>query len=127
MTRLVAVAIAAVFAPACTPDDPPTAAVAAPIGEWRAYGADKAGTKYSPLDEINRETIGNLRIAWRRSGMPEELPRLRQSDRRDRVGDGVARRVSNAPMTYSAGGKQYIVVGVSGSEHPGELIALSLP
>jgi hypothetical protein len=35
--------------------------------------------------------------------------------------------VSNAPMTYSAGGKQYIVVGVSGSEHPGEFIALALP
>ena len=35
--------------------------------------------------------------------------------------------VSNAPMTYSAGGKQYIVVGVSGSEYPGELIALALP
>jgi enoyl-CoA hydratase/carnithine racemase len=35
--------------------------------------------------------------------------------------------VSNAPMTYMAGGKQYIVVAVSGSDHPGELIALSLP
>jgi len=35
--------------------------------------------------------------------------------------------VSNAPMTYTAGGKQYIVVGVSGSEYPGELIALALP
>jgi hypothetical protein len=30
-------------------------------------------------------------------------------------------------MTYSVGGKQYIVVGVSGSEYPGELIALALP
>ena len=35
--------------------------------------------------------------------------------------------VSNAPMTYMAGGKQYIVVAVSGSDHPGELIALALP
>jgi len=35
--------------------------------------------------------------------------------------------VSNAPMTYSAGGKQYLVIGVSGSEYPGELIALALP
>jgi quinoprotein glucose dehydrogenase len=35
--------------------------------------------------------------------------------------------VSNAPMTYSVNGKQYIVVGVSGSDHPGELIALALP
>jgi quinoprotein glucose dehydrogenase len=35
--------------------------------------------------------------------------------------------VSNAPMTYMANGRQYIVVGVSGRNYPGELIALSLP
>jgi quinoprotein glucose dehydrogenase len=66
------VTISAAFVSACTPDAPASAAKA-PVGEWRAYGADKAGTKYSPLDEINRETIGNLRIAWQRSSMPEEL------------------------------------------------------
>jgi quinoprotein glucose dehydrogenase len=72
IARLAAVSLFAAFASACSPDGPPSAAQL-PVGEWRAYGADKAGTKYSPLDEINRETIGNLRIAWRRSGMPEEL------------------------------------------------------
>ena len=35
--------------------------------------------------------------------------------------------VSNAPMTYAIGGKQYLVVAVSGRQHPGELIALALP
>ena len=25
-------------------------------GEWRSYGGDKAFTRYSPLDQINRET-----------------------------------------------------------------------
>jgi hypothetical protein len=35
--------------------------------------------------------------------------------------------VSNAPMTYMFGGKQYIVVAVSGRQHPGEFVALSLP
>jgi quinoprotein glucose dehydrogenase len=35
--------------------------------------------------------------------------------------------VSNAPMTYMVNGKQYIVVAISGSEHPGELVALTLP
>ena len=35
--------------------------------------------------------------------------------------------VSNAPMTYMAKGKQYIVVGISGRQFPGELVALSLP
>jgi len=33
---------------------------------------------------------------------------------------------SGLPMTYSIRGKQYIVVAVGASEHPGELIALSL-
>ena len=35
--------------------------------------------------------------------------------------------VSNAPMTYMVGGKQYIVVAVSGRQYPGELVALALP
>jgi len=45
----------------------------APAGEWPAYGADKAGTKYSSLDQFNRYTIGNLEIAWQKSGMPEDF------------------------------------------------------
>jgi quinoprotein glucose dehydrogenase len=35
--------------------------------------------------------------------------------------------VSNAPMTYMHGKKQYIVVAVSGRTYPGELVALALP
>ena len=35
--------------------------------------------------------------------------------------------VSNAPMTYMAKGKQYIVVGISGRQYPGEFVALALP
>jgi quinoprotein glucose dehydrogenase len=41
--------------------------------DWAAYGGDKGGTKYSPLDQINKDTIKNLKIAWRKSGVPEEL------------------------------------------------------
>ncbi len=41
--------------------------------DWPAYAGDKAATKYTPLDQINKDTIKNLKIAWRRSGMPEEL------------------------------------------------------
>jgi len=41
--------------------------------DWPAYAGDKASTKYSPLDQIDRDTVGDLQIAWRRSGMPEEL------------------------------------------------------
>ena len=34
-------------------------------GEWRAYGGDKGGTKYSPLDQINRDNFATLKVAWR--------------------------------------------------------------
>ncbi|MCZ6855437.1 MAG: hypothetical protein O7G86_16120, partial [Gammaproteobacteria bacterium] len=34
-------------------------------GEWRVYGADKGGTKYSPLDQIDRDNFQDLEIAWR--------------------------------------------------------------
>jgi len=33
--------------------------------EWRSYGADNGGTKYSPLDQITRENVKHLKIAWR--------------------------------------------------------------
>ena len=35
--------------------------------------------------------------------------------------------VTGAPMTYMAGGRQYIVVAVGGSNVPAELVALRLP
>jgi quinoprotein glucose dehydrogenase len=33
-------------------------------GEWRAYAADEASTKYSPLDQITRDNVKNLEVAW---------------------------------------------------------------
>ena len=38
---------------------------ASKAGEWRAYGSDNASTKYIPLDQINRDNVKNLQIAWR--------------------------------------------------------------
>ena len=34
-------------------------------GEWRYHGGDAGSTKYSPLDQINRDNVKDLRIAWR--------------------------------------------------------------
>ncbi len=34
-------------------------------GEWTHYGGNAASHKYSPLDQINKDTIGKLTIAWR--------------------------------------------------------------
>jgi quinoprotein glucose dehydrogenase len=33
-------------------------------GEWRFYGGDNGATKYSPLEQINKENAGQLKIAW---------------------------------------------------------------
>ena len=34
-------------------------------GEWTHYGGNAASHKYSPLDQINKDNIGKLTIAWR--------------------------------------------------------------
>ena len=34
-------------------------------GEWRSYAAEPGSTKYSPLDQINKDNVKNLRVAWR--------------------------------------------------------------
>ena len=32
--------------------------------EWPVYGGDQGATRYSPLDQINRENVSRLRQAW---------------------------------------------------------------
>ena len=44
---------------------PGAAASVQPLGDWRYYGGDAGSQKYSPLDQINRDNVKNLRIAWR--------------------------------------------------------------
>ena len=41
--------------------------------QWPAYGADKAGTKYSPLDQITRDTVDDLQVVWRQSTIPDAI------------------------------------------------------
>ncbi len=33
--------------------------------EWTHYGADQAATRFSPLAQINRDNVADLRVAWR--------------------------------------------------------------
>ena len=42
-------------------------------GEWSYFGADKAFTRYSPLDQIDRDNVRDLRIVWRRPAVDPEL------------------------------------------------------
>ena len=40
-------------------------------GEWPVYGADRAGTKYSALAQIDRENFSKLELAWLRVASPD--------------------------------------------------------
>ena len=52
-------------------------------GDWRYWGADKAFTRYSPLDQITAANVGQLKVAWRQPGvdasLKEAFPDLRVS------------------------------------------------
>jgi quinoprotein glucose dehydrogenase len=56
----------------------------AAASEWRYFGGNKAFTRYSPLDQITRNNVKNLGIAWRRPAVNNELiqafPDLRVSN-----------------------------------------------
>jgi len=41
--------------------------------EWLSYGGDKAGSKYSPLNQIGTENFNRLRIAWTWRSADEEI------------------------------------------------------
>jgi glucose dehydrogenase len=42
-------------------------------GEWSGHGGDKGYTRYSPLEQINKDNVKNLHIASRRSALAPEL------------------------------------------------------
>ena len=49
--------------------------------QWRDYGNTKAGTRYVPVDQINRDNVQQLEVAWSyRSGdRPETYPQARNA------------------------------------------------
>jgi quinoprotein glucose dehydrogenase len=40
---------------------------------WSYYGGDRRATRYSPLDQITRENVNHLRVAWRRPAIDPQL------------------------------------------------------
>jgi quinoprotein glucose dehydrogenase len=48
-------------------------------GEWRSYAGTNAGLKYAPLDQISKDNVRDLKIAWRQSVMPMEIRRGRST------------------------------------------------
>ncbi|MBM3771376.1 MAG: pyrroloquinoline quinone-dependent dehydrogenase [Acidimicrobiia bacterium] len=51
----------------------PSAQQGARGGEWTRYGADAGTTKYSPLDQINKDNVARLQIAWRRPAVDPSI------------------------------------------------------
>ena len=44
-----------------------------PKDEWRYYSGDNGAKKYSPLDQINKDNVAKLRVAWRRPHIDPDL------------------------------------------------------
>ncbi len=42
-------------------------------GEWTRYGADSGATRYAPLDQINKDNVARLRMAWRRPAVDPSI------------------------------------------------------
>ena len=70
--------------------------------EWPSYAADVAGTKYSPLEQINHQTVGDLEIAWRQPVIPEAI----------RDGSTVRGPVAAQNTPLMAGGLLYVSTGL---------------
>lgn len=47
--------------------------------EWRSYGGDPGGTRFSPLRQINRQNVGTLKRAW--TYHTGEVDRQNETDR----------------------------------------------
>ena len=61
---------------------PAAAQYGAADGEWRSYGGDNGGTKYSALDQIDAGNFDDLRVAWRWQSADAaiDLEALRESE-----------------------------------------------
>ena len=81
------------------------AAAAAPAvaqdGEWRHYAGGVHGRKYSPLDQISKENVAQLRVAWRAPS-----PDLAFQD------DPILRRSRNEDTPLMANGQLYSITGL---------------
>ena len=70
--------------------------------EWPAYAADQAGTKYLPLDHINKDNIADLEIVWRQPVIPDAI----------RNGETTRGPVGSQTTPLMAGGLLYFSTGL---------------
>ena len=81
--------------------------------------------KYSPLRQIDRESVGRLEVAWTWDSGEEPVPGSSLAFRGERVRPG---RLEGGRMTYqTSDGTQFLVIGVTGLGSDRRLIAFALP
>jgi quinoprotein glucose dehydrogenase len=71
-------------------------------GEWRNYFGGTDGTKYSPLSQLNKDNVKNLRIAWR----------WRSADRPLQLSNPLWRAGRNEETPLMVNGVLYTVTGL---------------
>jgi quinoprotein glucose dehydrogenase len=76
------------------------------IGEWHAYNGDYASTRYSPLDQINKETVKQLKVVWRQSLTPDAV--------RDGHEGVPPPPINNETTPLMVGGLVYFSTGIGG-------------
>ena len=74
-------------------------------GEWRSYAGDVAGTKYSPLDQIDAGNFDRLQIVWEWTSVDTVLSRSTPGggEWRAPLGAVVESLVADTPDLYRAG------------------------
>src|SRR5262245_27197125 len=70
--------------------------------EWRNYFGNANGTKYSPLTQIDKDNVKNLRVAWR----------WRSADRELQVSNPLWRAGRNEETPLLINGILYTVTGL---------------
>ena len=73
-----------------------------PEGEWRNYFGEATGTKYSPLSQIHKDNVGELRVAWR----------WRSADRALQLSNTLWRAGRNEETPLMINGVLYTVTGL---------------
>ena len=57
------------------------AALGADGGEWQAYGGGLGSTKYTALDDINLDNVGDLQVIWRRPALDQKYLNINPNQR----------------------------------------------
>ena len=99
--RLGLLALVVIGATASTPVRTAPAA-----NEWLAYNGNYASTRYSPLDQINANTVKGLRVAWRQSLTPAVIKETWPSAPPAPIG--------NQTTPLMVGGLVYFSTGIGG-------------